>query len=408
MAVSNVAFWNAARAKDPTFAAHTSKGTEELFTERGWEMLQSTNPTAVSEFFNISIRTMFLDVKVADAKDLFAGSGLVQKYATSMAGFLQRMSIPTIKPITPKYTSDDVYNGNSVDMQKIRIPDSSERFFRMNFNYQSLLTLSDMRAKQIFTNMYGMEAYLAGFAKALRNGYTIQHSLNVKECLHAALTSEISPLQDTQEIELNSWTDNAVTEAEIKGLVRTVDDIVDAMTTTESTDAYNAYLFDSAIMGTGDLLMLIRPEYMNIIKTGIDPFNDDRFKFPIEHLKVNNFGGIYYTVEVESEDVQVYPYVDAFGTPIKGKYTTTAGTLLEGDPDYEEDDVTIHDPHEDVIAIIAQKGVIFEAEQNPYRVEVPPRNVAGQYQNYWANSPENGINYDPIYNLVVIKKPSED
>ena len=56
-----------------------------------------------------------------------------------------------------------------------------------------------------------------------------------------------------------------------------------------------------------------------------------------------------------------------------------------------------------MIAIIADKGWLFESIQNPYRVE-PIRNPAGLYQNYWASAPNNAILVDALYNVVAVKR----
>ena len=49
-------------------------------------------------------------------------------------------------------------------------------------------------------------------------------------------------------------------------------------------------------------------------------------------------------------------------------------------------------------------GIIQVLAQNGYEV-TPIYNPRGLYTNYWANRPNNGINWDPLYNMVVFRKP---
>lgn len=48
---TNAEIWNVIRAKFPNFASHTSEGTAELFSERGFEALKQSDPTALNDFF---------------------------------------------------------------------------------------------------------------------------------------------------------------------------------------------------------------------------------------------------------------------------------------------------------------------------------------------------------------------
>ena len=64
------------------------------------------------------------------------------------------------------------------------------------------------------------------------------------------------------------------------------------------------------------------------------------------------------------------------------------------------------DPNADVIAVIAQKGLVFETIQNPLNVR-SVFNGRGEYVNTFFNEKNNGINYDHTKNLITISKPSE-
>ena len=66
-------------------------------------------------------------------------------------------------------------------------------------------------------------------------------------------------------------------------------------------------------------------------------------------------------------------------------------------------DVVAIDPNKDVVAILADKGFMFETYQNNYNVE-DIRNPRGKFENMFADAANNSIHYDRNYNFVVYKK----
>lgn len=99
----------------------------------------------------------------------------------------------------------------------------------------------------------------------------------------------------------------------------------------------------------------------------------------------------------EELTTRAYPVYGPLGDEI-GFATTEGATTAT----LTEDEVYWQDPNEDVLAILADKGVVFETVQNPYEV-IPIYNPRGRYMNYWASSPNNGIHWDYFYNYVVFK-----
>lgn len=399
--VSNVEFWNVARKASPSFASHTSKGTSDIFTEKGFEALKRSDVNAINEYIGISLRVAFQMVNVARAKNPLQDRGLVQVYDTPNGGYVQRMAIESIRPITPGYTG--LQDGDTRDPFVVRKPVTTERFFQQNFDYQSLITIQDFQIKQIFLNEYGMGAWTAGVMQALQNGYTIQDYENTLEALNKAIHSDTYTLQDTQNIQLPSWTD-AGTADELTSFILAAKDLASAMDSAPTTSAYNAAKFDT-VADASDHVLLVRPGLKNRIQVMLEvgAFNPDRLTLPWEIIEVQDFGGMkpYVLNDDGTTHDTVYPVYDQFGART-GWATTENAT---------EADVTktvyYDDPNEDVIAIVAQRGLIFENQQNPYTV-TPIYNPRGMYQNYWANRPANGIVVDPYYDLVLITKPSSE
>lgn len=411
--INNAEFWDMARRFSPDFKSHTAKKTIEEFSEKGFEAIQATGTQVLNEFFEISMRIAFQLMNVSRAKNPFVDKGLVQVYDTPNGGFTQRMAIHSIKPESPKYLG--LKDGDSVDPWKLRKPKIDERFFPMAFDYYSHISLQDFQIKTMFINTYGMGELVSGVMQGLQNGYTIQEYLNIKECFNVAINSEKYPLQDTQVLTLDSWTDNAPTDAELTELILSMKDTASRLEIVPMTGAYNAMGFESAV-DASDMVLVMRAGIKNKINTAlmVGAFNPEYLTLPWEIIEVDDFGGLEHYVYISNGSVvpigggndavktKVYPVYNEEGEQIGWSVTEGATTAT-----YTDADVYKEDPNSDVLAILMQRGMIFENAQNPYTV-TPIYNPAGLYTNYHAVRPHNGINVDALYNMILFKKPVSD
>lgn len=422
--VSNIELWNLARKVSASFKSHTSEGTAEMFSDKGFEALKVSDIGALNEFFEISLRVAFQKMTISRARNLFEDKGLVEVYDTPNGGYVQRMAVDSIKPVTPAF--NNLENGDSVDPFIVRKPKATERFFEQNFDYQSFITLQDFQVKTIFISEFGMGEFVAGVMAGLENGYTIQKSLNTKEALNSAINSTEYPLQDTQVINV-AWdfTQNP-TDAMLTGYLLGIKDVITAMTTTEQTSGYNAGKF-ATVVDTDELVMVARAGIKNRIELGLEvgAFNLEKLSIPVSNIiEVDNFGGLTPYVTSGETQVALQPiydkngeqvaYVDAsvtvndYATFNNGKWVvniTSGGTTTDTNDTYTEVD-GYNDPNADVLAVICQRGLLFENRQNPYEVR-PIYNPRGLYQNYWASSPNNSIVIDPYYTMVVVRGVTE-
>ena len=436
MALTNAQLWNYIRDKYPNFKSQTAKGTADLFTERGFEQLSQFDSSILNDFFNLSLRVFLQKIDIADVRDLLSDQDFGESYDTPYGGYVQRLSINSVKPITPGYKG--LQDGDSPDPFVVRKPETNERFFTQNFDYASLITTPDTALyKNMFVAEDGMSRYLGGIMKALQNGYTLQKYLNKLEALNAGINSVTFPLKDTQQYQTADPTDAATIIAFIK-LVR---DIVSAMVFNPATAAFNAYGFEST-QDKGRLRLLVKPQLMNQIATISRLNSPEDMSLPIEIVQVNNFGGLRpaiheddvfaagtivvkevgasgvsyadmkagtknadaftITSAIVSEYTVIKPIYDDLGEKVATAFTNVQNTVAI----YVPNEVTKYDdPNADLLAVIADKGYIFENVQNPYQVE-PIRNPRGLYTNYWASSPNNGIVVDHLYNVVTISKSS--
>lgn len=396
-AISNANLWDALRAKFPTFSSHTAKATSELFTTAGFEALKQTDPAAINDFFGLSIRVYLDQVNVSRAKDPLENGGFGQTFNNPYGGYIQRMAIDSVKPISPGYMN--LKDGDSPDPFVVRKPKVTERFFRQNFNYASQITIRDQEMiRNIFISEFGMSEFMSGIMAGLNNGYVIQKFENKLEALNKAINSTLWPLQDTQTMEVVFANVDVPTEAELKNFVASIKKLVTAITIGPQTSAFNAAKF--ADMQEKDRLrMLIRPGFMEDISTFLTPwaYHSEDLALPVTPIVVPNFGGLKPFKEARFT-TPLYPVYGTLGDVIG--YNETAG---QTDVTVQTDAVFWQDPNENVIAMIADTGLMFDSVQSPYSVE-PIRNPRGLYTNYWASSPNNTIAIDPIYTMVVIKR----
>lgn len=463
--LTNGELWNYIRGKYPNFANQTSEATKDLFTERGFEQLRSFDSSILNDFFYLSMRVFLNKIDVAEVKDLLASQDFGETYDTPYGGYIQRLSVNSIKPISPRYKG--LQNGDSPDPFVVRKPETNERFFVHNFDYASLITMPDTAMyKNMFIAEDGMARYAAGVMKGLQNGYTLQKYNNKMEALSAGIHSTDFPLKTSQEFECYLSLDHSETEPEYYNnevskemieFVKLIRNIVDAMCFTPATSMFNAYGFETT-QDASRLRLITTPAIVNTLATVTRMNSPEDMSLPIPIVKVPDFGGLapvlddsdssfeypagairvgetvdtpnytsYKAATPTTEPVRLtgfdvdpdksYMIYDDLGAEVcfayKGRYTMSTDPVEPGEPQtgvlylpneyanwmskYEDDNI---------VAIIADKGYIFEAQQNPYEVE-PIRNPAGRYTNFWASSPENTIVVDHLYNCVVIRRHSE-
>lgn len=395
MALTNAQLWDGIRAAFPNFRNHTSKATRELFTEAGFESLQRFSVETLNDFWDLSIRVFLQTINISQAKDQLDAQDFGENYEQARGGYIQRMAMYPIKPISPVYKN--LKNGASVDPFKVRKPKVEERFFKQNFDYQSLLTVPDeFQYKQLFISEFGISEFMAGLMLSLENGFKIQKYVNKLEAINKGINSSQNPLQKSQTVEVQM--SDTPTADELVNLVLAVKNTISAMTIGASSSAFNAMHFPS-VQERSRLKMLVRPAFKNQLEVIVarNTYHADALNIPIDIVEVESFGGLE-PYQDDAFSTKLYEVYDSFGTVI-GYNTAEDQTEVT----VKEDGVFWKDPNKDVVAVIADKGWIFTSIQNPYRVE-PARNPAGLYTNYHATAPGNAILVDALYNVVVIKK----
>lgn len=378
--------------KYPNALGHDSKMAYDLLTEQGFDQILNFKPEYIGDFFSLSMRVWLQIVNMAHAEDKLEANGFGEYYEQPWGAITQRMAISSVKPISPGWKN--LKNGDSPDPFVVRKPEANERFYHVNFDYASMITVPDQFVyKQIFVSSYGIDEFMAAIMEGLRNGYTLAKYTNKIECLNAMLNVE--GLQDTQKVFTQLPMVADPTKSQLEDFILKVNNILEAMVSAPQTGAFNVAKYKST-QDSSRLKLLIRQGIRNPIKIYAlaGTYNSQYLDLGVDVITVPNFGGLKPFADT-GFTTAVYPVYDKLGEQIGFAETegATEATLTE-------DQVYWKDPNDNVVAILADRGIVFESIQNGYKVE-PIRNPRGLYNNYWASSPNNGIHFDRLYNYVV-------
>lgn len=393
--ISNIDLWNFLKQKYPNFASQTAKWTKDTFTEKGFEALQRSDLGSVNEFFNLSIRAILNRVEFSNAKDPLDEGDFGESFGTPYGGYLQRIAVNSVKPVSPAFKN--LENFTSPDPFVVRKGSVSERFFEQNFDYQSLITIpDDALYKNMFVSEYGISEFVAGLMQGLNNGWILQKYVNKLEALNAYLNSIKYPLKDTQNIYC-SVAGTTPTPEELVDIWVKISQNVSALVNAPQTDGFNSFGFAST-QNRDSLRILMKQGYKSLFNAYVmtGAYNPEYLALDLPIIEVPNFGGLVPYAD-SAYTTRAYPVYDTLGTVIGYSQTENSTTVT-----ISFDDVFYSDPNEDVIAIVADRALLFESTQNGYEVE-PIRNPRGRYNNYWASAPNNFVGVDPIYNALIFR-----
>lgn len=400
--MTNSQIFEACRAFSPSFKSLTSAVTAQMLDNNGVEAINAIDNSIVNSWFNLSLKIVLQKVDIARARNPLEKSGIVEQYGTPYGGYAQRLAVEALKPTSPKFKG--LTDGSSVDMQKVRLPKTTERFFKLNWAFQNYYTLQDYQIKQIFNSEYGMSEFIGGIVVQMENSYKKQKYVNALDTLSAGINSVVHPLKDTQKVELSSWSATP-TASELQEFVKIMKNIKTQLEASPSTSAFNAAGFDNAVDADRMVAMIragIQTDIQSALTTGsLYGFDKSFLDMPFEVQEVLNFGGLIpYTDNTYTS--RLYPVYDEKTGEQIGWSTTEDDDEVE----IENGEEVYKDTNADVLAVIIQKGTIFETVQNHVHVIPAPYNAAGLYQTFWFSQADNGISYDYYYNVIVITKPS--
>ncbi|MBR2554127.1 MAG: hypothetical protein IKE94_04615 [Aeriscardovia sp.] len=400
--ITNAQFLKAVSDLAPEFSKVTAKVGQDVFTEKGFQALNTIEGGA-TRFYALATVVGAQFVDIVNASNPLDGSGLMEVYEMGSGAYLQRNAVKRIRNVNPAWLGADgtgLKNGDSPDPFTVRKPEVEQRYFTLNRNYQNWFSLQEFDLKQGWLTEDGIGSIVSAIYAMVRLDYTEWEFAAFFEVLSGAINSTEHELKDSQSIALSSWTEGRVTDAELTEMIRVCKNVGESMEIAPTSEALNSASYPNPAKAS-DHVMLVRAGFRSRFEELLGfVFNEARLQFPFEIKSVPNFGGISYVYRQEGEDdVALYPQYDSLG--VFSKFNTKEdGTGT----DYTEAQATAVDNNADVLAIIIQKGAIFELTQNELMVE-PIRNPRGVYTNVWWNRPDNGFNFDYYRNIVVIRKP---
>lgn len=372
---------------DPSYQSWTSQLSDKIFTDAGFEEISLAGGPLLADFFNLSVRIVLQKIKTPSPRipDLY--KSIVEEYANPNGGIFQRINTRLLKPTSPKYRN--LVNGGSVDPFTVRKPETDERFYKQNFDYQNLLTIQDIELKKMFLEESGITDYIAGIMKSLDDAYVIQKYEMYREMLSKAMNSTAFPLKNTQKIEVNEIT-NASTNAEMAQFIQVFHNLHDLMTTTVVSSEFNAKSYEHG-MYPEQYTLLVRADVWNTIKTTLmaTTYHTENLGIPFKVELVKDFGGIEYMYGGEI----LQPVYDDFGAVIGYSADGTETDMKQ------TSECDILDPNAKIDAVLVQNGLIFTSSQQPYETRAI-YNPAGRYTNFWASQPNSTFAYDACYDLI--------
>lgn len=395
-AISNKEFSEKVLADNPNFKNWTSRLTADIVSEKGFEQMKSIKDedgnSMLNTFFKLSMRVALNIVNIAHFRDPLYGFDFGEAFTSDWAFYTQRIAIMPLLPTSPRYLN--LQNGQSVDPYTVRIGEFSERFWEQNFNFQNFMTLQQFQAKTIFVSEYGYTEFIAGYIQQLMNSYNIQAYTMKLESINAYLQSTEHPLQETQQVQTMYPLSGTPTTEQIQDLYIQIKNVISEMEASPQTGAFNSLAYPDAQEVTR-LRLLIRTGILSRLQVQVlsAAFNREEYGLGVEIRQVQNFGGLQPFADAEYT-TPLYVVYDQFGA-VAGYTTTQEGTTVTVDAS----NVYWKDPNAGIIAVLADKGAIFEIHQNSLEME-PIRNPAGLYTNYWLSEPGATYGCDFLYTMV--------
>lgn len=301
MAISNASYEKAFLKAYPQYKQYTSGVTASVFKDNGFLDTILSDVAKLNEVYNALNRITLNIVNISQAVDSFDIGDFGENYDSEYAAGVQRIAIFPMKPTSPKFKN---LPKAGVNQQSVRIPKVEDRYFKINFDFQNYYTIQEYQIRQMFVSEYGISEFYAGFMAQMTNSYVEQKHLNTLECLNALINSETHPLQDTQKVVLESWTETngfmTPTSTELVDFIQKIKNIVSHMNAVTSTDAYNACKFKTK-QDTSRLRLLCRVGIKNLIDTEVmvGAYNPERISLPFDIIEVENFGGLVPVVALK-------------------------------------------------------------------------------------------------------------
>lgn len=451
MAILNVDSIAMCRSIDSSFEAMTADWTREKFNTIGYGPIQS-DPMIRNKWYAVDLTWRLQKVMFSKVKDLLEEQGFGESFSGDFGSYIaQRLYSHILPCVNPAYM--EIEEGKEYGHAPVRLHEIDEDFWVENEDIMNIVSLpDDFQWKGIFENPYGMDVMNSGKANALAEGVKLQKYLIKKDLINYILTNDRFPLTDAQKVEVKDiemGDVDSITEF-LTALRRVVRKIT--FTSDACGGMFNAKHYADAV-NKDDLVLLIRPDTEDLFGT-ISKLNETRnMEIPVKTVYVEDFGGVVpvinesqkfaagkvylvsddatptYTeykalVDAEAtntvEATVVASLTGATKTLISDKlgvvkavaYYLSTGIATTGSGQSEvtyktiyvpKENAAVYDPHEDTLAVLADRRVIFQQMNNNQTVEAD-RDSYRKITHFIFTLPKNMRGYDPHMTVVEFKK----
>ena len=437
--LTNLELVKAASFKYPGINSLLAKTSLKLFSEAGYEAFSQLPDGGADKFLTAMLLVSQQYITPVKFRDAVEDIGILERFGVGYGAYIQdnRMGeMPNEDPIAFGEDGTGLKNGYLMLKDRmVRKPVLKQDYYGKNKNYYNHFTWQDFDVKRAWLKEDGGLEELMGqaWARIKQNKAEVEYSWFF-EVLSGAINSSTHPLKDTQKVEIQGFDLSTNPETSAKKLIETVKSIVNTFKNVPTVSIYNADGFPSS-MDVSDMKLLVRKEvapYVDSLLAYV--YNEGKLQFPIDVEPVPNFGGLLpayddgngNVTEVQpvyssggeyngvsygrgsvmgyiTKDVTVNGYAEFKGNQWVVNVTsgsTTADTTFTMIGDSH---LTCIDPNADVIAVIAEKGVVFELVSEDMVVETDYVRGYRVTQTYVSQF-NNGMNYRYTRNLITINK----
>lgn len=329
----------------------------------------------------------------------------VRKWPGTVGQYIRRINVRGNRPGTAPY--NNLENGKSVDMQRVRLNTTDEYFFEYNTRYYNTYTLLDQwQYDQVLNEPYGVSALIPAINRAQAAEYANWQDAMALRALNDGFHDPKKPQNANQKLnvgEFTDWND----QAWLRNFVYTVRKAVTAMTKSKS-GKWNQYGF-AYRQPAEDLLLVTKIGLSDALamQAMTEARSFEKLGLNVELVEVPNFGDLVPYASEESE-TPLYEVFGQFGEVIG--YASTEGATK---PEFVDTSDTKENPenlplvtwkaqHPEEVARLYDRNALFTCGSKGRQVFYAPHNQGGLYQAIHEHDQHVLYGFDQRYNNISI------
>lgn len=427
--ISNATFLKEAVNMAPQYASIASKVSNGIFTDSNVEALRTlpTGADNLTEIYGLFMLVAAQRFDGVDFRNVFENMGILDRQNLPLGEYVGQFKVARLESVNPGF--DGLKDGDSPDQFEFRPFETEEIFYGgKNKDYQNFFSFKQYDLKRGLMKENGIGQILSLVYQAVDLDRVTKEESEYKEVLNRAIHSTQFPLQGTQKFVLAeptatvaNFTADSFTKEELDSLCLALGNIDEELRTASYTTAFNADKIPGSL-NPDDYVLIVRKGYKNKIQQLIANIYHQTFydRIPFKTHVLSDFGGIeYYADAAFTTELQVV--YDRHGAPVglvNASYTNVSPAEQQSNGTYtvkygaqQGSTATVtkfaeaykKDPNEEIMALIVEKGFLFELIQNPFLVQNAP-NYRGQYVTTWFSQEANYIGWNCRKGFITISR----